>query len=404
MSSYKYVAKDAKGNSLSGTLEAANRQEALKLLHGQDLLIISLDEAKAQPAGTRDFFKKPVKLDDLVVFSQQLATMVDAGITLVSSLDILGQQIENSTFKKIVLDIRNKVEAGSSLSDAMGKHYEDVFSELFVNMVRAGEASGMLDDILNRLAEYLYKMNALQRKIKSALVYPAVVTAIALCVTLFLLIRVIPVFKEIYAGFGTELPRPTQALIFVSDYLGQNFVLGTILVIFIAFAIKRYLRTEGGRLRFDRLLLGLPVFGILVKKVAVSKFSRTLATLVKSGVPILSALEIVGKTSGNRVVEKAVESVRVSVREGEDIAQPLAKAKIFPPMVVRMVSVGEKSGELEKMLTKIADFYEDQVDVAVNGLTSLMEPFIIVFLGLVIGTIVVCMFLPIFKITAMLGG
>lgn len=404
MANFKYVAKDDKGNSLNGALEAASRQEAMGLLHKQNLLIISLNEAKPAPqAGFGGMFKRPVKMDDMVVFSQQLATMVDAGIPLVASLDILGQQLENPTFRKIVLDIRDRVEAGSSLSEAMGKH-RDVFSELFVNMVKAGEASGMLDDILERLADYLDKTNSLQRKIRAALVYPAVVTAIALAVTLFLLIRIIPVFKEIYAGFGAELPKPTQALITVSDFLGQNFFLSAILGAVILFALKRYLRTESGALAFDRLLLRFPVFGILFKKVAVSKFARTLSTLIKSGVPILSALGIVSKTSGNKVVERAIESVRVNVREGENIAEPLAKSKIFPPMVVRMVSVGERSGELEKMLTKIADFYEAQVDVAVSGLTSLIEPFIIVFLGLVIGTIVVCMFLPIFRITAMVGG
>ena len=389
---------------MSGVLEAANRQEAMNMLAKKGLLIISLVEEKqrAHHAPRDTAPKKKIKIDELVVFTRQLATMVDSGITLVSALDILGQQVENRYFRKVVLDVRDKVEAGSSLSDAMAR-YSGVFSELFVNMVKAGETSGMLDEILDRVAEHTEKTSALQKKIKAALMYPAAVTAMALLITLLLLVKVIPVFKEIYSGFGAELPKPTQVLIAISDSLGNylSFVIAGLILA--GFLLNRYLKTERGRFLFDKFLLNLPAFGILFKKVAVSKFTRTLSTLLRSGVPILSALEIVSKTSGNKVVEDALAKVRLNVREGENVAEPLAKSKIFPVMVVRMVSVGEQSGELEKMLSKIADFYESQVDAAVSGLTSLIEPLIILFLGVVIGGIVICMFLPIFKITSILG-
>jgi type IV pilus assembly protein PilC len=270
-------------------------------------------------------------------------------------------------------------------------------------MVKAGESSGMLDEILERLAEYLEKTNSLHKKVKSALVYPAVVSLMAIGITFLLLWKVVPVFKEIFEGFGAELPLPTQILLNMSAFLQVYSPAIFIAIIVLFFMMKRYLRTEKGKLALDSFLLKMPIFGILFRKVAISKFTRTLSTLIKSGVPILASLEIVGKTSGNMVVEKAIDEVRVNVREGESIAQPLAKSKIFPPMVTRMVLVGEQSGQLEKMLTKIADFYDEQVDSAVSGLTSLIEPLIIAFLGIVIGSIVICMFLPIFKITSVMG-
>jgi type IV pilus assembly protein PilC len=332
-----------------------------------------------------------------------LATMVDAGIPLVGALDILGNQIENKTFGEIISKMRNDVETGSSLSDALAKH-KKVFSSLFVNMVKAGESSGMLDEILDRLAVYMEKTSSLQKKIVSALIYPAVVSAMAVGITLLLLLKVIPVFKEIFSGFGAELPRPTAILIAISDALQQYFPVIFMIVVFLVIVIGRYVRTDKGKLQYDSLLLKMPIFGPLLTKVAISKFTRTLSTLIKSGVPILNSLEIVGKTSGNKAVEVAVETVRNNVREGESIAEPLARSKIFPYMVVRMVAVGEQSGELEKMLSKIADFYDDQVDAAVSGLTSLIEPLIIAFLGIVIGTIVICMFLPIFKLTQVVAG
>lgn len=403
MPRFKYGAKDSKGGDASGTLEAKSRADVIDILRKKELIIIYVSEVSP---GFKFSLKalairKKVRLDDLVVFARQLATMVDAGIPLVGALDILGEQMDNKFFAAAILAVRNDVETGSSLSEAMSKH-KAIFTPLFVNMVKAGESSGMLDEILDRLAAYLEKTNALQKKVGSALVYPAIVSGMAFVITLLLLLKVIPVFKTIFEGFGANLPTPTLILITISDALRKYFPIAVSLAAVLLFFLSRYLKTERGRFNFDRLLLNLPIFGILFKKVAISKFTRTLSTLIKSGVPILAALEVVGKTSGNKVVEAAIDDVRANIREGENIAEPLLRSKIFPPMVVRMVSVGEQSGELEKMLSKIADFYDEQVDAAVTALTSMIEPLIIAFLGIVIGGIVICMFLPIFKITTII--
>ena len=270
-------------------------------------------------------------------------------------------------------------------------------------MVRAGESSGALDDILDRLASYLEKANALQRKVKSSLIYPAVVVTMAMLITLVMLLKVIPTFKGIFGMLGGTLPLPTRILILISDTLRNMFLYVVAVVGAAAFLLKKYIATAQGRAVFDRMALGFPVIGQLLRKVAVAKFTRTFATLTKSGVPILVSLEIVGRTAGNAVIEKAVEEVRTGIKEGENIAGPLAKSGVFPPMVVRMIHVGEQTGELEKMLGKIADFYDDQVDVAVSGLTSLIEPLIIGLLGIVIGGIVIAMFLPVFKMTELIA-
>lgn len=404
MANFKYIAKDSEGKSLNGFFEAADYAAAIDALRKKGLIIVSVNETLSKlKFSTPSFGRKKIKMDDLVVFSRQLATMVDAGIPLVGALDILGEQSENKTFGGIILKMRNDVETGSSLSDAIAKH-KKVFSSLFINMVKAGESGGMLDNILDRLATYMEKTSTLQKKIKAALIYPAVVSSMAIGITLILLLKVIPIFKNIFSGFDAQLPMPTQVLIVISDGLQKYFPYLIVALAVIMFFAIRYSKTEKGRLRYDSLLLKLPIFGILFKKVAISKFTRTLSTLIKSGVPILTSLEIVGRTAGNKAIEMAVETVRASVREGESVAGPLAKSKLFPPMVVRMVSVGEQSGELEKMLSKIADFYDEQVDVSVSSLTSLIEPLIIAFLGIVIGSIVICMFLPIFKITSVMGG
>lgn len=404
MPNFKYVAKDSAGRAINGFFEAPDRAQAIDVLRKKGLIIVSLNESLPKLGlSIMSFRVKKVKADDLVIFSRQLATMVYAGIPLVSALDTLGEQIENKAFSSIVLKIRNDIETGSSLSDALSRH-KRVFSSLFISMVKAGESSGMLDEILDRLAAYLEKTSALQKKIGSALIYPAVVSGMAIAITLLLLLKVIPIFKDIFTGFGAALPKPTMVLIAVSDALRKYFLLMAIIVAGIVFLVLRYVKTEKGRLVYDSLLLKMPIFGVLFKKVAISKFTRTLSTLIKSGVPILNSLDIVGKTAGNKAIEVAVETVRTNVREGESIADPLARSKLFPPMVVRMISVGEQSGQLEKMLTKIADFYDEQVDAAVSGLTSLIEPLIIAFLGVVIGTVVICMFLPIFKVATIMSG
>lgn len=403
MPNFKYIAKDNEGKAITGYVDASNQAEVIGLLRKKNLIIITVEETAAGFRLPSLFArKKKIKLDDLVLFSRQLATMVDAGIPLVGALDILGEQIDNKAFGSIIINVRNDIETGSSLSDAMAKH-KKIFSSLFINMVKAGEASGMLDEILDRLAEYMEKTSALQKKIKSALVYPAIVSLMAISITLLLLLKVIPIFKTIFEGFGAELPGPTMFLINLSDILQKYFFGVAIIIALVLFLVSRYVQTEKGRLIKDSIMLKLPVFGMLFKKVAISKFTRTLSTLIKSGVPILSALEIVGKTADNKVVENAIDNVRANVREGEGIAEPLAKSKIFPPMVTRMVMVGEQSGELEKMCSKIATFYDEQVDASVTALTSLIEPLIIAFLGLIIGSIVICMFLPIFKLTTVVG-
>jgi type IV pilus assembly protein PilC len=328
--------------------------------------------------------------------------MIDAGIPLVQSLSILGEQIENRDLKDVVVRVRQDIEAGMSFCDALAKH-PAVFSDFFINMARAGEASGMLDEVLDRLASYLEKASVLNRKIKSSLVYPAVVVTLAIAITIFLLIKVVPTFKSIFEMLGGQLPLPTRILIGISDLLRMYFLYTMGVLIFLGFTFKRYINTEKGRYNFDSAKLNMVILGPLFRKVAIAKFSRTFSTLVKSGVSVLSALDIVGKTSGNRVVEEAVVDCRTAVREGEPINKPLSKSRVFPPMVCRMIGVGEQTGQLEKMLSKIADFYDEQVDAAVSALTSMIEPLVIAFLGLVIGGIVVALFLPIFKITQLVG-
>ena len=404
MPTFKYVAKDQSGATVTGTLEVKDQQAVIEALRKKDVIIISITEA-APGFNLASFLgsRKKVKIDDLVILSRQLATMVDAGIPLTGALDILSEQIENSALASVITAVRNDVETGSSLSDALAKH-KKVFSGLFVNMVRAGESSGMLDEILDRLAEYLEKTSALQSKVKAALAYPLIITTMAMLITFVLIWKVVPIFKTIFEGFGAGLPGPTMFLINLSDLIQKYFYVVIGIIVGVIVTVSRYIKTEKGRFRFDALILKLPIVGMLIKKVAVSKFTRTLSTLIKAGVPILAALEIVGKTSGNKVVETAIDGVRVNVREGESIAEPLARSKVFPPMVTRMVLVGEQSGQLEKMLSKIADFYDVQVDTAVSALTSMIEPLVIAFLGIVIGSIVICMFLPIFKLTSVVSG
>ncbi|MFH0738925.1 MAG: type II secretion system F family protein [Candidatus Omnitrophota bacterium] len=399
MATYQYSAKDKFGHSVSGILEAAGEAEAAELLHNKEMIVLSIQQAKGNPLRSKD---KKVKSDDLVVFSRQLATMVDTGIPLVQALGILGEQIENPDFKKVVLDVRQDIEAGMNFCEALSKH-PNVFSELFINMSKAGEASGMLDEVLDRLATYLEKTAALARKIKASLVYPVVVVSMAILITAVLLLKVVPTFKGIFEILGGQLPLPTRILIGISDVLGKYFIFLVAVIVLAVFLFKRYASTEKGRYNIDGKILKIMVIGPLVRKIAVAKFSRTFSTLVKSGVSILNALEIVAKTSGNKVIEKTILDCRSSVRDGEPISKPLSKSDVFPPMVVRMINIGEQTGQLEKMLSKIADFYDEQVDAAVSGLTSLIEPLVISFLGTVIGGIVVALFLPIFKITELVA-
>ncbi|MDD5120668.1 MAG: type II secretion system F family protein [Candidatus Omnitrophica bacterium] len=401
MNSYQYIAKDKAGQTINGIVQANSEIEAAEALHKKDLVVVSIDAAKAV-AGKSKSTDKKIKLEDLVVFSRQLATMIDAGIPLVNALGILAEQIENEGLRGIVGEVKQDIEAGMSFCDALAKH-PAVFSELFVNMTKAGEASGMLNEILDRLASFMEKQAALNRKIVSSLVYPAVVVSMAILITAVLLLKVVPTFKGIFDSLGGALPLPTQVLIFLSDLLRKYFLYTLIFIGVMIYLFKRYINTKKGRYQFDRVCLKLPVFGPLLRKLAVAKFSRTFSTLVKSGVSVLSALEIVSKTSGNKVVEESVINCSKSVRNGELISKPLAKSGVFPPMVTRMISVGEQTGQLEKMLSKIADFYDDQVDAATSALTSMIEPMVIAFLGVVIGGIVISLFLPIFKISQLMS-
>jgi len=399
MPNFKYRAKDQQGKAVSATLEAKDKTALVELLRKRDLIIISVEETKGRALKVTG--KAKVKMDDLVIFSRQLATMVDSGIPLVQALDVLAEQIERPGFQAVVAGLRDNIETGSSLSEALSRH-PGIFSALFVNMVRAGESSGMLDDILERLADYLEKSNALAHKVKSSFIYPGLVVSMAIIITSVLIFKVVPTFKGIFDTLGGELPVITQMLISFSNFARRSapLLLGGLFLL--AFSLRRVIRTKKGRMQLDKTVLRLPIVGVLLRKVAIARFSRTLSTLVKSGVPILNSLEIVARTSGNKVVEAAVDQVRTNIREGENIAEPLARSGVFPPMVTRMIGVGEQTGELEKMLAKISDFYEEQVDTAVSGLTSLIEPIIIVFLGVVVGGIVAAMFLPIFKITELI--
>ncbi|MBU2541031.1 MAG: type II secretion system F family protein [Candidatus Omnitrophica bacterium] len=398
MTVFKYTAKNRSGKKISGMLEADNQNLAIETLRKKELIPISLSEEKAK----RRVSGRKVKLDDLVIFSRQLATMVDSGIPLVQALSILGEQVQKENFRQVILRIRQDIEEGAGFCDALAKHTA-VFSPLYINMVKAGEASGLLNEILDRLANYLEKASALQRKVKSSLTYPIVVIAMALIITIFLLVKVVPTFRGIFDMLGGTLPLPTRILIGFSDMLRHSFLYIVIFLVGVVFLLKKWSKTPRGRRTIDYYLLKLPVFGPLLKKVAIAKFSRTLSTLVRSGVPILGSLEIVGKTAGNKIVEEALDNARKSIKEGEPISGPLSESDAFPPMVVRMIAVGEQTGELEKMLSKIADFYDEQVDATVSSMTSLIEPMVIAFLGVIIGGIVVSLFLPIFKITELLG-
>ncbi len=399
MVTYRYTAKDKNGQTVTGMIEGVSETEVANSLHQKELVVVSIAEAKKKLGKAKE---NKVKIDDLVIFSRQLATLIDAGIPLVQALGILVEQIENKGLKGVVASVRQDIEAGMSFCDALAKH-PNVFSELFINMTRAGEASGTLDEVLDRLAAYTEKSAALSRKISSSLVYPAVVILMAILITAVLLLKVVPTFKGIFDMLGGQLPLPTQVLIGASDMLRHNFLFLMIILMAAGGLFKKYISTEKGHYNFDAQKLKAPVMGPLFRKVALARFSRTFATLVKSGVAVLNALDIVAKTSGNKVIEEAITLSRTAVRNGEPISKPLSKSGVFPAMVCRMISVGEQTGQLEKMLSKIADFYEDQVDAAVAALTSMIEPLVIAFLGVVIGGIVVALFLPIFKITELIG-
>ncbi|MBF0571000.1 MAG: type II secretion system F family protein [Candidatus Omnitrophica bacterium] len=402
MPTYKYTARDQEGKNVVGRISAENESAIVAELRKRNLMILSVAEEK-ESAFKKNVSKprggKRIKPEDLVIFTRQFATMVDAGIPILQSLEALSEQTANPTFKAALVTIREDIQTGGSLSGSFAKHPK-IFDQLYVNMIRVGESGGILTTILERVAIYLEKSERLRQKVKGAMIYPAVVVSMAMLITVGLLVKVVPTFSQIYASLGQKLPVMTQMLIDFSNLLQHDLpflIAGGFVAVFL---FNKYKKTPAGHIQVDTMLLKMPVFGDLICKVSVSRFCRTFATLSQSGVPILESLDIVGKTCGNRVIEILVDEIKVSVKEGNSIAEPLSKSSIFPLMVTRMISVGEKSGQLEKMLSKVAEFYDEQVDTAVEGLTKLIEPLIIGFLGIVVGFIVVALFMPILSMTS----
>jgi type IV pilus assembly protein PilC len=397
------------GRSRKGTIEkgeiSANNEAAVRMqLRRQQIQAIKIHTKPKDILKSLKFPKsRRVKEKDLVVFTRQFATMIDAGLPLVQCLEILASQQVNTAFKEILLKVKGDVEAGSTFADALRKHPR-VFNDLFCNLVAAGEAGGILDTILNRLAAYIEKTMSLKKKVKGAMVYPSVVLSIALVVVAGLLLFVIPVFQKMFADMGGTLPAFTQFVIYLSEVMRRYFIYIAAALIALGVAFVRWYRTERGRIIVDDLLLKIPVIGPLIKKVAIAKFTRTLGTMLSSGVPIMEGLDIVARTSGNKTIERAILRTKVSIGEGKTIAEPLGASRIFPAMVVQMISVGESTGALDSMLSKIADFYDDEVDTAVAALTSLIEPALMVFLGITVGGLVIAMYLPIFQMAAVIGG
>ena len=385
-----------------GEIEAVDELAARGLLRRQGFKSITV---KTKPKDIEEyltFLKGKVKEKDVVIFCRIFSTMINAGLPLIQCLDLLAQQEQNKTFKEIIKKVKEDVESGASLTEALKKH-PDVFDELFVNLIAAGEAGGILDIILGRLSAYMEKAMKLKSQVKGAMTYPAAVLVISIGVVALLLIKVIPVFKKMFEGMGGELPGPTQFLVNASEFAQSYWwvMIGILVTIVVAFG--RFYKTEKGRWSIDSLLLKAPIFGPLLKKVAVAKFSRTLSTMMNSGVPILEGLNIVSKTAGNVVVEAALIKTRQNISEGRTIAEPLSETGIFPPMVVQMIAVGEATGALDTMLSKIADFYDDEVDAAVGAMTALLEPIMMVFLGGVVGGMIIAMYLPIFKMASVVG-
>jgi type IV pilus assembly protein PilC len=393
---YKYIGKSRSGSIQKGEIEASDRSAAVGVLRQRQILVTSIKPRSKDIQISLPGFGVKVKEKDIVIFTRQLSTMIDAGLPLVQCLDILSRQASDKLFKSTLSQIKTDVESGDTFADALRKHPR-VFTDFFTNMIEAGEAGGILDTILMRLAVYLEKARSLKAKVKSAMVYPAAIMSIAILVIVFLMMFVIPVFAEMFEGFGGTLPAPTALVMAMSNFTKRYILYFVPAVAVAVFLFKRFYRTDKGKHIVDALMLQAPVVGALIQKVAVAKFTRTLGTLISSGVPIIEGLQITARTAGNKVVEVAVLTTINSVKEGQTIAEPLEKQAIFPPMVVQMIEVGENSGALDTMLNKIADFYDEEVDTAVSGLTSLLEPALMVFLGITIGFVVVAMYLPIFK-------
>ncbi|MGE3153940.1 MAG: type II secretion system F family protein [Nitrospiraceae bacterium] len=405
MATFAYVGKTRQGAVKKGELTAKTRDEAVDQLRKQNVIVTSLEERQGGEGLRKLSLGSGIKDKDIVVFTRQFGTMINAGLPLVQCLDILGTQSENKVLGRAVTEVKTSVESGSTLADALRKHPK-VFDELYVNMIHAGEVGGLLDTILGRLAKHIEKAMKLKGQIKSAMVYPSAIVGVAVVVITILMIWVIPIFAKMFAemsGGKMGLPTPTQIVIDLSNFM-KNYILFMIAGAIAAIvALKRYYKTSNGKLRIDRFLLRTPIFGDLIRKAAVAKFTRTLGTLITSGVPLLEGLAICAKTAGNKIIELAIMEARVSISGGKTIAEPLSKSNVFPKMVTHMIAVGESTGALDNMLGKIADFYDDEVDQAVAALTSLLEPVMMVFLGTIIGFIVIAMYLPIFQMASAIG-
>lgn len=402
MAKFNWEAKSRTGSAQKGVMEAANSAQVEAQLKKYGFTGITVREEGKKFSLSFGGAGK-VETKDLVVFTRQFATMIDSGLPLVQCLDILSSQQESKTFKDILLKVKESVESGSTFADALGKHPK-AFDQLYVNLVAAGEIGGILDTILSRLAAYIEKAMKLKKQVKGAMVYPATVIGIAVVVVGVILVFVIPTFAKMFADFGGELPAPTKFVIALSNFLTRYIIVMIAAFFALSAAFKKYYSTPKGRKVVDALALKTPIFGPLIRKVAVAKFTRTLGTMISSGVPIMDGLEIVAKTAGNVIVEEAVYKVRQAISEGKTIAEPLAESGVFPPMVVQMIAVGEATGAMDAMLNKIADFYDDEVDDAVGALTSMMEPLLMLFLGTTVGGLVVAMYLPIFKLAGTVGG
>jgi type IV pilus assembly protein PilC len=390
MPTFTYTARAVGGELKTATIEAPSREEVVAQLRRQKMTVVKVDEEKKQKkAGGK------ITMRDIVIFTRQFSTMINSGLPLVQALDILAKQSENKSLQEVTKAVVFDVESGHTVADALGKHPK-AFSELYVNMVAAGEAGGILDTILMRLATFMEKNDALVRKVKGAMIYPGVIMGVAAVAITVLLIFVIPTFESMFASVGLALPLPTRIVIGLSRFLKGYWWAVLAAVGGSTFMLKRFYATSDGKLKIDRLMLQIPVLGDVLRKSAVSRFTRTLGTLISSGVSILDGLEITAKTAGNRVIQDAIMASRASIAGGDTIAAPLQKSAVFPPMVISMIAVGEQTGGLDEMLAKIADFYDEEVDAAVSNLLSMLEPIMIVFLGVVVGGMVVAMYLPIF--------
>lgn len=403
MPTFVFVAKNRRGRTVKGQIDAPDEKLALASLKKRNLAVQKLKPKPKDLSESIPFLKPKITRKDVVIFTRQFSTMITAGLPLLQGLTILANQCENPTFKEVLKDIARSVEGGLSLCEAMQK-YPNVFDSLYTNLVRAGEMGGVLDKTLQRLAEHMEKAEKLKAKVKGAMVYPIVVISVAILVIAVIMVFVIPVFEKMFGEMGAQLPAPTVIVISISRFVKGNIHLIIGAIILAVFLFRTYRKTPKGRKTTDAISLRLPVFGPLLKKVAVARFTRTLSTMLASGVPILDSLAIVAKTAGNVILEEIIMEVRQSVSEGQGIAEPLSETDIFPPMVVQMISVGEATGALDSMLEKIADFYDDEVDAAVAALTSMMEPMLMVFLGTTIGGLVISMYLPIFKMAGLVAG